>query len=58
MYFVENGLIYDAQLHAHSNNQKKNMRKKTKAKNGTGMIILQFYTSNNCPDFFSKDMFC
>lgn len=34
IYFVENGLFYDTRLHAYSN-KKKNMRKKTDAKNAT-----------------------
>lgn len=59
IYFVENGLFYDTRLHAYSNKKKhaeKNGCKKCHL--GTGMIIWQFYTSNNCPKLFLKDMFC
>lgn len=42
-YFVENGLFYDTRLHAYSN-KKKNMRKKTDAKNAT---LAQVWSSDS-----------
>lgn len=43
IYFVENGLFYDTRLHAYSN-KKKNMRKKTDAKNAT---LAQVWSSDS-----------
>lgn len=43
IYFVKNGLFYDTRLHAYSN-KKKNMRKKTDAKNAT---LAQVWSSDS-----------